>query len=159
MRSTPRPIKVQKAGIDRLKSVNIAIISIGIGIMPRKKNNIHDSKSADTCPCGCCKWHSSKSVQAVLAVMFILIVAAFVASLAFARASAYFSNTVLSFMGVIFLIVFIGWIFGFFCSCRGVHWSRHGFGRFDEATMVLRKKYANGEISKKEYDRVIKDLE
>ena len=91
--------------------------------------------------------------------MFILIVVAFIASLAFARSSVYYENIILSFMGVIFLIVFIGWIFGFFCSCRGVHWSGHGFGRFDEAKMVLRKKYVEGQISKKEYDRVLKDLE
>jgi len=125
--------------------------------MPRKKN-LHDSKSADTCPCGCCKWHSSKTIQAILALMFIFIVVAFIASLVFARSSVYYGNLILSFMGVIFLIVFVGWLFGFFCSCRGVHWSRHGFERFDEARMVLRKKYADGKITKKEYDRVLKDL-
>lgn len=124
--------------------------------MPKKKN-IHDSKSAETCPCGCCKWHSSSAVRTILAIMFVLIVISFAASLVFVR-NAYFGNAILSFMGVIFLIIFIGWIFGFFCSCRGVHWSRHGYDWIDSGRMAARRRYASGEISKKEYDRIMKDL-
>ncbi len=126
--------------------------------MPRKKN-LHDSKSAETCPCGCCKWHSSRTVRAVLAIMFILIVAAFTASLVFTVRATYFGSVILSFMGVIFLIVFVGWMFGFFCSCRGVHWHRHGIEVVDHARLIARKRYASGEISKKEYDKLVKDLE
>lgn len=124
--------------------------------MARKKN-IHDSKSAETCPCGCCKWHSSKAIQIVLAVMFILIVVALAASIIFSS-NAYFGNVVFSFIGVILLIVFIGWIFGFFCSCRGVHWSRHGYDWVDSSRLIARERYAKGEISKKEYERIMKDL-
>ena len=124
--------------------------------MPRKKS-IYDSKSTETCPCGCCKWHSSRAVRALLAVMFVLIVAAFTASLVFSH-NPYFGGEVLSFMGVIFLVIFIGWIFGFFCSCRGVHWSRHGYEWLDDSKLVARKRYAKGEITKKEYDNIMKDL-
>ncbi|MGI0100792.1 MAG: hypothetical protein ACREBH_03715 [Candidatus Micrarchaeaceae archaeon] len=124
----------------------------------RRKKNIHDSKSAETCPCGCCKWHSSGAVRALLAIMFVLIVIAFAASLVFSS-NQYFSTSILSFMGVIFLIVFIGWVFGFFCSCRGVHWSRHGFNMLDESRIVLKRRYANGEITKKQYESMMKDIE
>ncbi len=125
--------------------------------MPRK-NSVHESTDADSCPCGCCRWHSSRAIRAVLGLMFILIIVGFAASLIFSSSSYYYSQGILSFIGVILLIVFIGWIFGFFCSCRGVHWSRHGFGRFDEARMIIRRKYAEGKISKKEYDRLMRDI-
>ncbi|MGD0729126.1 MAG: hypothetical protein ABR981_03555 [Candidatus Micrarchaeaceae archaeon] len=126
--------------------------------MPRKKS-LHDSKNADSCPCGCCKWHSSNTLRIVLGAMFILIVASFIASLVFARSSIYFSDYILSFMGIIFLIVFIGWVFSFFCSCRGLHWSRHGFEWIDNSRITARNRYAKGDISKKEYDRIMKDLD
>ncbi len=127
--------------------------------MPRKRTvkDLHDSKSAKDCSCGCCKWHSSKAVSIVLSVMFILIVVAFAASLVFTPGT-YYSNSILAFMGVVFLIVFIGWGFGFFCSCRGLHWHRHGFGIAESTDAVLKRRYTKGEITKKEYDRMRKDV-
>lgn len=89
--------------------------------------------------------------------MFVLIVLAFAAGLVF-RANPYYNASVLSFMGVIFLVVFIGWGFSFFCACKGTHWSRHGYEVFDEARMAARKRYADGKISKKEYEKLMKDL-
>jgi uncharacterized membrane protein len=124
--------------------------------MPRKKN-IHDSRSADTCPCGCCKWHSSRAVQSVLTIMFVLIVASFAASIIWSY-NTYFGAGILSFMGVIFLIVFIGWIFGFFCSCRGMHWSRHGYDWLDTARLAAKRRYAEGDITKSQYDKIMRDL-
>ena len=128
--------------------------------MPRKRivKDLHDSKSSDSCPCGCCKWHSSKAVSILLGVLFIFIVVAFVASLAFTPGT-YYSNNILAFMGVIFLIVFIGWGIGFFCSCRGLHWHRHGFGIAEPSDKVLKRRYAKGEISRKEYMQMKKDVE
>ena len=90
--------------------------------------------------------------------MFILIVAALAASVVMARAEAYYNNSILSFIGVVFLIVFIGWGFGFFCSCRGVHWSRHGYEMFDESRLAARKRYAEGKISRAEYQKILHDL-
>ena len=90
--------------------------------------------------------------------MFILIVAAFVASIVFTAKSVYFNNTILAFMGVIFMIVFVGWIFGFFCSCRGTHWHRHGYDWIDSSRMVAKKRYAEGEITRSEYNKIISDL-
>jgi uncharacterized membrane protein len=124
--------------------------------MPRKKN-LYDAKDAESCPCGCCKWHSSKTIQAVLAVMFVLIVVAFAASLIYSS-GPYFGRSIISFMGVIFLIIFIGWAFGFFCSCKGVHWSRHGYGFFDESKLIAKRRYAEGRITRKQYERLMKDL-
>lgn len=125
--------------------------------MPRKKS-VRSSKTAETCQCGCCKWHSSKVIEAVLAAMFILIVVSFAASIIFSS-NAYFSRSVLSFMGVVFLIVFIGWVFAFFCSCKGTHLSRHGYTLLDDSRIILRKRYAKGEITKREYDAAMADLE
>jgi len=124
--------------------------------MPRKKS-LQNSKSADSCSCGCCRWHSSRTLRLVLAAMFVLIVIALAASIVF-RYNPYFNYSILSFIGVIFLVVFIGWGFGFFCSCRGTHWSRHGVEVFDESRSIARKRYAEGKISKKEYDKIVKDL-
>lgn len=125
--------------------------------MARKKN-LYDSKGADTCPCGCCKWHSSRTIKVVLAIMFVFIIAAFAAAISYSS-NPYFGQSVLSFMGVIFLVIFIGWAFGFFCSCRGVHWARHGYSMFDDSRLVAKRRYADGSISKKEYDRILKDLD
>lgn len=125
--------------------------------MARKKN-LYDSKSAETCPCGCCKWHSNRAISMLLAAMFILIVIAFAASLVFSY-NTYYSSSILAFMGVIFLIVFAGWGVGFFCSCRGYHWGRHGYGMPDHARHELRRRYASGEITKKQFDKMMRDLE
>jgi len=125
--------------------------------MARKKS-LYESKSADTCPCGCCKWHSSKAVRGVLALMFILIVSAFVASIVFSDASGFYSSSTFSFMGVIFLLVFVGWGFILFCSCRGLHWSRHGYDWLDNSRMTARRRYAEGEISRKDYTKMMDDL-
>src|SRR5580704_14626526 len=127
-------------------------------LMPRKKN-VQDSKSAETCSCGCCRWHSSRALKALLGVLFVLMIGAIAASLIYSSSAAFYSNLVLSFIAVVLLIVFIGWVFGFFCSCRGQHWSRHGFNQFDEAKMTLRNRYAKGDITKKEYDKMMKDIE
>ena len=142
--------------IDRIKCL-VCVYSREIGVSMARKKSIYESKSAETCPCGCCKWHSSSTVKGVLAVMFLLIVAAGIASLVFSS-NAYFGQSILSFMGVIFLIVFIGWVFGFFCSCRGVHWSRHGYDWLDNSRLIAKRRYAEGEISKKEYDRIMNDI-
>lgn len=126
--------------------------------MATRKKNLHDSKNADTCPCACCKWNSSRAIQGVLTIMFILIVAALAASLIWSS-NAYFGASVLSFMGVIFLIIFVGIVIGVFCSCRGIHWSRHGYDWLDTAALTARRRYASGEISKKEYDKIVKDIQ
>lgn len=126
--------------------------------MAKRKKSLYDSKSAETCPCGCCKWHSSVAVRAVLAIMFVLIVVSLAATLIFASNRTYFSSVLLSFFGVIFLIVMIGWVFGFFCSCRGIHWHRHGYDWIDASTLIAKRRYAKGEITKREYDRLIRDL-
>jgi uncharacterized membrane protein len=126
--------------------------------MPKsKKRNVKLSKSSDTCSCGCCKWHSSKVLKALLGVLFILIVVSFAASLIY-KTNNTFNISIYSFLGIVFLIVFIGWIFGFFCTCQGVHWSRHGYESFDKSLSALRKRYANGEITKSQYDSMRKDL-
>lgn len=123
----------------------------------KRKKSLYDAKTADVCPCGCCKWHSSKAVRYVLASMFVLIVIAGLASIIYSS-NPYYSQSILSFMGVIFLIIFIGWGFGFFCSCRGVHWSRHGYALFDEPKMIAKRRYAEGKISKGEYEKVMRSL-
>ncbi len=129
--------------------------------MPRKnsrKNSIYDSKDAETCPCSCCRWHSSRVVRSVLGAMFILIVIALIASVAYSS-NTYFEMSAFSFVGVIFIVVFIGWGFSFFCSCRGIHWARHGYGIFDGSKLVAKSRYANGEISRKEYENMMRDLQ
>ncbi len=128
--------------------------------MPRKSNH-HDSKNAETCSCGCCKWHSSKALRIVLAAMFILMVIAVLASIVTvgnATRSAYFSDSVLSFMGVVFLVVFAGWLVTFLCECSGDHWARHGYTREHEPERILKRRYAEGEISRKEYEEKMKHL-
>ncbi len=124
--------------------------------MPRK-SNIHDSKDAESCSCGCCRWHSSKILSAILAILFILMVIALAASLAFPR-NPYFGSELLSLMGIVFLIVFLGWILTFFCSCRGDHWARHGYTKQHDPILILKARYARGEISRKEYEEKMKQL-
>jgi uncharacterized membrane protein len=123
-----------------------------------KKTSIKNSKNAEECPCACCRWHSSHVLKAVLAIMFVLVVIAFLASIVFSR-NAYFGNSILSLMGVVFLIVFIGWVFGFFCSCKHTHLARHGYVIFDDSKLIAKKRYAMGEITKKQYDSIMKDIQ
>jgi uncharacterized membrane protein len=123
-----------------------------------KKNSIRNSKNAEDCPCGCCRWHSSPILKTVLAIMFVLIVIAFLASIIFVH-NTYFGRSILSLMGVVFLIVFIGWVFGFFCSCKHTHLARHGYTIFDNSKIIAKKRYAKGEITKKQYDSIMKDIE
>ena len=124
--------------------------------MPRKSNH-HDSKDAESCPCGCCRWHTSSTLRAVLAIMFVLMVIAIVASLVFAS-RPYFGNSVLTLMGVVFLVVFAGWVVTFFCSCRGAHWSRHGYTREHDPAAILKRRYAAGEIGRKEYEEKMRHM-
>ncbi len=123
-----------------------------------RKKNLNDSKSADTCPCACCKWNSSATLKGVLGVMFVFMIAALAASIMYPW-DGYFTASVSSFLGVVLLVVFIGWVFGFFCSCRGLHWSRHGYNIMDNYKSVAKRRYASGEITKGQYDKIIKDLE
>jgi len=123
-----------------------------------KKKNLYESKNAETCPCGCCRWNSSRVLKAIVGVMFVFMIAALAAAIIY-PSSAYFPSSVFSFLGVVLLVVFIGWIFGFFCSCRGFHWSRHGYNIMDNSRVIAKERYAKGEITKSQYEKLLKDLE
>lgn len=129
--------------------------------MPKRKNKrsrIYESKSAEKCPCSCCRWHSSKALKSVLAAMFILIVVAG-GALIFYPASTYLEVGAMSFVGIILVVVFVGWGVSLSCSCKGIHWARHGYALFDSSKLVAKDRYARGEISRKEFENMMNDLQ
>lgn len=60
-----------------------------------------------------------------------------------------------AFMWLIFLVL-IGFVVYF--VVRGEKWMKHG-GSDETALDILKKRYAKGEITKQEYEKIKKDLE
>lgn len=109
---------------------------------------------ATSCDCNCCMWHNSPTVKIILAVIFLALVVDLAVSAVFG-AAAYLTAALSGFVGLILLIVFIGWVVSIGCSCKGRHWI-HGAEANPYETARIR--YAKGDISKKEYQDILKTL-
>ena len=68
---------------------------------------------------------------------------------------AYLTAALTGFVGLILLIIFVGWVVSIACSCRGRHWIH---GADVDPSEMARIRYAKGEISKKEYEDIVKTL-
>lgn len=112
------------------------------------------SKYGANCSCSCCKWHDSSTVRFLLALLFFALVIDLAAQVVFG-VQPYLYISMISFIGIILLIGFIGWVLSMACSCRGRHWI-HGPDRDPE--LIAKERYAAGEISRTEYLRIVKDL-
>ena len=106
------------------------------------------------CRCNCCMWHRSATVKIILAVMFLAMVMSLAFQLVFGANFALQAAT-LGFLGVIFLIVAVGWIVSMACSCKGRHWIH---GPDEDPIEVARLRYAKGEINKTDYERIVKTV-
>ncbi len=118
--------------------------------MPNKTSRMHSSK----CDCNCCMWHNSPTVKIVLAVIFLALVVDLAVSVLIGPAG-YLTAALSGFVGLILLIVFAGWLISMACSCKGRHWI-HGP---DDPKDVAKARYARGDITKKEYSEILKDLD
>ena len=106
------------------------------------------------CKCNCCMWHRSPTVKIILAVMFLAIVVDLAAQLVFG-ANIALQAALAGFVGVILLIVGIGWLVSMACSCKGRHWIH---GAEDDPLTLAQKRYAGGAITKKQYQEIAKEL-
>jgi uncharacterized membrane protein len=107
-----------------------------------------------SCNCNCCKWHHSPTVRIILAVIFLALVVDLAVSAVFGPA-AYLTAALSGFVGLILLIIFIGWLISIACTCKGRHWIH---GADADPYETARTRYANGNISKKEYEEIVKTL-
>jgi uncharacterized membrane protein len=98
-------------------------------------------------------WHNSPTVKIVLAVIFLALVVDLAVSAIFG-AAGYLTAALAGFVGLILLIMFIGWVVSIACTCRGRHWIHGSDNPYESA----RARYAKGEISKKEYEDIVKTL-
>lgn len=114
----------------------------------------HKKLYNNSCSCSCCKWHYSSVIRFILAVLFLAIVVV-LASSVFLGMHSYMVNAIAGFIGIILLIGFIGWALSMMCSCKGAHYI-HGIRSDPEE--IARIRYANGDISRKEYMQIIKDV-
>ncbi len=65
-------------------------------------------------------------------------------------------------VGGIFSLFFLFWAVSWFFRPWGWGWGyrrRYGWWRYDGASQILRERYAKGEISKEQFDQMMRDLE
>ena len=101
-------------------------------------------------------------VRAGFAVMLVLIGIAAILAVFFDRGAVFMSGFPWGFLGWIFGIFILFWIIrGFFWGCWG--WYPHARGsryrRHGDSYYILKERYAKGEISRKEYEEKMRDLE
>lgn len=120
------------------------------GMMNDTKNHVHTT----ACDCNCCKWHNSPTVKIVLAVIFLALIVDLAVAAVFGSA-AYLTAALAGFVGLILLIIFVGWIISIACTCKGRHWIH---GADADPYETARFRYANGEISKREYEDIVRTL-
>lgn len=106
------------------------------------------------CKCNCCMWHRSPTIKIILAIMFLGLVADLAAQVALGP-TVYLSAALLGFIGVILLIVFMGWVLSMACSCKGRHWIH---GADEDPFEIARVRYAKGDITKKQYLEIKRDI-
>ncbi len=109
---------------------------------------------AASCSCNCCMWHNSPTVKIVLAVIFLALVVNLAAA-AIWGPSGYLTAALSGFVGLILLIMFIGWLLSIACTCRGRHWIH---GADVDPYETARMRYSKGDISKKEYEEIVRTL-
>jgi uncharacterized membrane protein len=98
-------------------------------------------------------WHNSPTVKIVLAVIFLALVVDLAVS-AIWGAQGWLTAALAGFIGLILLIIFVGWVLSIACTCKGRHWI-HGT---DDPYETARSRYANGTISKKQYEEIVRTL-
>ncbi|MDE1865691.1 MAG: hypothetical protein KGH94_03605 [Candidatus Micrarchaeota archaeon] len=118
--------------------------------MPQKKSQMRYS----ACDCNCCMWHNSPTVKILLAIVFLALVVDLAVTVFFGPAG-YLTAALSGFVGLILLIVFIGWLISISCTCGGRHWIH---GADADPKEIAKIRYSKGEISKKEYSDIIRDL-
>jgi uncharacterized membrane protein len=99
-------------------------------------------------------WHNSPTVKIILAVVFLALIVDLAVSAIFG-AAAYLTAALAGFIGLILLIILVGWIVSIACSCKGRHWIH---GPDADPKEIARMRYAKGDISRKEYNDIVRDL-
>ena len=110
--------------------------------------------SGGSCSCNCCMWHNSPTVKIILAVIFLALVVDLAVS-AIWGAQAYLTAALAGFVGLILLIIFVGWVLSIACTCKGRHWIH---GAAEDPYVTARARYAKGDISKKQYEEIVRTL-
>ncbi len=116
--------------------------------------NAHKKLYNNSCTCTCCKWHYSSAIRFLLAVLFLSIVVVLGSGVVLGL-HQYMLNAITGFIGLILLIGFIGWALSMMCTCKGAHFIH---GMESNPMEVARARYARGEINRKEYMQISKDL-
>lgn len=106
------------------------------------------------CDCNCCMWHNSPTIKIVLAVIFLALIVD-LAAVAIWGTQGYLTAALAGFIGLILLIMLAGWLISIACSCRGRHWIH---GADADPADIAKMRYAKGEITKKQYSEILKDL-
>jgi uncharacterized membrane protein len=101
-------------------------------------------------------WHDHIIVRAVLLALFVMIVLDLVAQLLIGN-TPYLTALLYAFIGTIVLIALIGWVLGESFPYGRRYWL-YGHQSSDPFEIV-KIRLAHGEISKAEYDSIIKELE
>lgn len=122
--------------------------------MADKKKHAMSHLRYSACDCNCCMWHNSPTVKIILAVIFLALVADLALSVLFG-AQGYLSAALSGFVGLILLIIFAGWLIAMACSCKGRHWIH---GADHDPADIAKMRYAKGEISRTDYDAIMKGL-
>lgn len=117
-------------------------------------NDTNGHMQVTSCNCNCCKWHHSPTVKIVLAVIFLALIVDLAVSAIFGP-QAYLTAALSSFVGLILLIIFVGWVISIGCTCKGRHWIH---GSDADAYETARMRYAKGDVSKKEYEDIVRTL-
>jgi uncharacterized membrane protein len=118
-----------------------------------KKNDVHYMRG-DACHCSCCMWHRNPVIKIILACLFLAMIADLTLQVVLGT-TAYLTQALLSFVGVVLLIVFIGWVVSMGCQCKGRHWIH---APDEDALSVLQVRYAKGEVNKKQYQEIAKEI-
>ena len=118
--------------------------------MANKMSHLRSS----ACDCNCCMWHNSPTVKIILAVIFLALIVDLAVAAIFG-AQAYLTAALAGFIGLILLIILVGWIISIACTCRGRHWIH---GPDQEPAAIAKLRYAKGDISKSEYNEILKGL-
>jgi uncharacterized membrane protein len=119
--------------------------------MPDKKKS---SMRYAACDCNCCQWQHSPTLRIILAVIFLAIVVDLAVTV-FLGPRGYLTSALSGFVGLVFLIIFAGWLLSIACPCKGRHWVH---GADVDPKEMARMRYAQGEITKKEYSDIVKGL-
>ncbi len=65
-------------------------------------------------------------------------------------------------VGALFSLFFFFWVFSWFFRPWGWGWGyrrRYRWWRYDDAERILRERYARGEITKEQFEQMMRDLE